>query len=304
MDPTVPRQTLQDLATSLGGGEKMITYANILDLLGFCKEFEEDQVPHSIDNLDNLEQQLDLLPDNSNFSPPISPRSSLLKADNKRHSYDHNDPSRPKTPQKRLMTPVKPQPTSTVTVEEREMIHKLLCSPSGSRVPQSPLQRSLLLRQSQQSEESCYSTSNSTTTRLNNNNSKSSNSSTLKEFSQSTTFSSTFPSSSSSSSSKLSTTRDKPKYGALGYTANQLAEFGYAKHAGRWRGFPYDSYSCCNTSQFVCPKAPKEKKKKVVIPPRTLSANTGTNSQRATSLHSLQSQSKISKSVLQKRNHL
>jgi hypothetical protein len=262
MDPTVPRQTLQDLATALGGGEKMITYANILDLLGFCKEFEEDQVPHSIDNLDNLEQQLNLLPDNSNFSPPISPRSSPLKADNKRHSYDHNDPSRPKTPQKRLMTPVKPQPISTVTVEEREMIQKLLSSPTGSRVPQSPLQRSLLLRQSQQSEESSQFTSKNTI-RLNNN-SKSSSHATLKEFSMSTTFSSTFPSSSSSSSSKLSTTQDKPKYGALGYTANQLAEFGYAKHAGRWRGFPYDSYSCCNTSQFVCPKAPKEKKKKVI----------------------------------------
>jgi hypothetical protein len=301
MDPTVPRQTLQDLATALGGGEKMITYANILDLLGFCKEFEEDQVPHSIDNLDNLEQQLNLLPDNSNFSPPISPRSSLLKADNKRHSYDHNDPSRPKTPQKRLMTPVKPQTISTVTVEEREMIQKLLSSPTGTRVPQSPLQRSLLLRQSQQSEELSHSTGNNTV-RLNNN-SKCSSHATLKEFSESTTFSSTFLSSSTSSSSKLSGNQAKPKYGALGYTANQLAEFGYAKHAGRWRGFPYDSYSCCNTSQFVCPKAPKEKKKRIVSS-KILSTNTGTSNLGTSSFDSLQSKRKISKSVLQKRNRL
>eukprot|EP01033_Poteriospumella_lacustris_P011117 gene11117-7908_t len=47
------------------------------------------------------------------------------------------------------------------------------------------------------------------------------------------------------------------KHGALGYTAQQLVEFGYLKHTGRWRGFPYDSWSCCGTSEVVCPLAPK-----------------------------------------------
>ena len=40
-DPTLSRQFVQDLAASLTGGEKYITYANILDLLGFCQEYRE-----------------------------------------------------------------------------------------------------------------------------------------------------------------------------------------------------------------------------------------------------------------------
>lgn len=51
--------------------------------------------------------------------------------------------------------------------------------------------------------------------------------------------------------------KDSLKYGALGYSAQQLVEFGYLKHTGRWRGFPYDSWSCCNTSEAICPLAPK-----------------------------------------------
>lgn len=40
-DPSLSRQSVQDLASSLTGGEKYITYANILDLLEFCKEYRE-----------------------------------------------------------------------------------------------------------------------------------------------------------------------------------------------------------------------------------------------------------------------
>lgn len=46
-------------------------------------------------------------------------------------------------------------------------------------------------------------------------------------------------------------------HGAVGYSAQQLVEFGYLKHTGRWRGFPYDSWSCCGSSDVVCPLAPK-----------------------------------------------
>ena len=40
-EPSFPRQSVQDLASILTGGEKVITFSNILDLLGFCQEFND-----------------------------------------------------------------------------------------------------------------------------------------------------------------------------------------------------------------------------------------------------------------------
>lgn len=49
--------------------------------------------------------------------------------------------------------------------------------------------------------------------------------------------------------------------GAVGFTPLELAEFGYVKHTGKWRGFPFDSWSCCNTAFYVCPVAQQKLKK-------------------------------------------
>lgn len=48
-------------------------------------------------------------------------------------------------------------------------------------------------------------------------------------------------------------TQDNVPHEAVGLSTSQMVEFGYLKHTGRWRGFPYDSWSCCNTANFVCP---------------------------------------------------
>eukprot|EP01039_Chlorochromonas_danica_P006652 gene6652-7352_t len=48
-------------------------------------------------------------------------------------------------------------------------------------------------------------------------------------------------------------TQENVPHQAVGLSTSQMVEFGYLKHTGRWRGFPYDSWSCCNTANFVCP---------------------------------------------------
>jgi hypothetical protein len=43
----------------------------------------------------------------------------------------------------------------------------------------------------------------------------------------------------------------------VGMVAGEVLALGYAEHAGRWRGFPYDTWSCCDTSELHCPKPDK-----------------------------------------------
>jgi hypothetical protein len=44
---------------------------------------------------------------------------------------------------------------------------------------------------------------------------------------------------------------------AVGLDENELVDAGYANHVGKWRGFPFDSWSCCQTSDKYCPVATK-----------------------------------------------
>lgn len=41
----------------------------------------------------------------------------------------------------------------------------------------------------------------------------------------------------------------------VGLEAPQLLALGYTQHTGRWRGFPYDNWSCCETSALECPNS-------------------------------------------------
>jgi hypothetical protein len=43
--------------------------------------------------------------------------------------------------------------------------------------------------------------------------------------------------------------------GAVGYEADALATAGYSQHVGMWRGYPFDSWTCCGTSDRVCPRS-------------------------------------------------
>jgi hypothetical protein len=43
----------------------------------------------------------------------------------------------------------------------------------------------------------------------------------------------------------------------VGMVAGEVLAMGYAEHTGRWRGFPYDTWSCCDTSELHCPKPDK-----------------------------------------------
>jgi hypothetical protein len=43
----------------------------------------------------------------------------------------------------------------------------------------------------------------------------------------------------------------------VGMVAGEVLALGYAEHTGRWRGFPYDTWSCCDTSELHCPKPDK-----------------------------------------------
>ena len=40
---------------------------------------------------------------------------------------------------------------------------------------------------------------------------------------------------------------------AVGLTDKQINEMGYSNHHGKWRGFPYDSWSCCKSNELHCP---------------------------------------------------
>ncbi|RYH19863.1 hypothetical protein EON65_25420, partial [archaeon] len=42
-----------------------------------------------------------------------------------------------------------------------------------------------------------------------------------------------------------------------GLNSQQLIALGYFRHTGRWRGFPFDSFSCCDTADFTCPNSNK-----------------------------------------------
>lgn len=47
--------------------------------------------------------------------------------------------------------------------------------------------------------------------------------------------------------------------GAAGFTPEQLIQLGYNKHLGRWRGFPFDTWTCCDTNDLLCPNSKKAK---------------------------------------------
>jgi hypothetical protein len=38
----------------------------------------------------------------------------------------------------------------------------------------------------------------------------------------------------------------------VGLSSQQITRLGYSQHTGKWRGFPYDSWSCCNSSGAKC----------------------------------------------------
>jgi hypothetical protein len=38
----------------------------------------------------------------------------------------------------------------------------------------------------------------------------------------------------------------------VGLSSQQITRLGYSQHTGKWRGFPYDSWSCCNSSGAMC----------------------------------------------------
>jgi Ca2+-binding EF-hand superfamily protein len=50
--------------------------------------------------------------------------------------------------------------------------------------------------------------------------------------------------------------------GAVGLNEQQLVNCGYRLHIGRWRGFPYDSWSCCNGTDKICKKVATNEIKK------------------------------------------
>jgi hypothetical protein len=43
----------------------------------------------------------------------------------------------------------------------------------------------------------------------------------------------------------------------VGMVSREVLALGYAEHTGRWRGFPYDTWSCCDTNELHCPKPDK-----------------------------------------------
>ena len=45
----------------------------------------------------------------------------------------------------------------------------------------------------------------------------------------------------------------EPVRRTVGLTPTQLTAMGYSGHAGRWRGHPYDTWSCCDTADLKCP---------------------------------------------------
>jgi len=63
---------------------------------------------------------------------------------------------------------------------------------------------------------------------------------------------------SSSSNSFTSTTATRPvvhytkERKTVGLSSQQITRLGYSQHTGKWRGFPYDSWSCCNSSGAMC----------------------------------------------------
>ena len=45
----------------------------------------------------------------------------------------------------------------------------------------------------------------------------------------------------------------EPVRRTVGLTPTQLSAMGYSGHRGRWRGHPYDTWSCCDTALMKCP---------------------------------------------------
>jgi hypothetical protein len=79
LDPNLSRQTLQDLINALTHGEKMITFANILDLLGYSKDY---QTSSFIKELPKTESLLPGEEDGAPRHPLLSPpgrRKTLSK---------------------------------------------------------------------------------------------------------------------------------------------------------------------------------------------------------------------------------
>jgi hypothetical protein len=289
----------------LSGGEKQVTFAHIMDFLGFCKEFEADTIAASAsmrasqedDGSSTTNTATDYLipeavregevkgesfPSSPDFSSMmLSPKFSRQNAANKllisvpsalsndpsstprstvsfssQHQQQTYHPSAPvaATPKK---SPTKKEPSylSTMSAEEKSEIRRLLSSDANDSsssyhhhqemLSLSPLQKAAALKGK------------------------------------------TLTVSSSVSSSTMSiappppplfipsSSPSKPKFGALGYTADELATLGFSAHNGKWRGFPFDSYSCCNTSFYYCPKASKKKKQNDYLSQSVRSSSSG-----------------------------
>jgi hypothetical protein len=180
----------------------------------------------------------------------LTPRSTVSFSS--QHQQQTYHPSAPVATPKKQSSPVKrePQPSflSTMSPEEKSEIRRLLSSDDNNasnhrqEISLTPLQRAAALKG-----KTFVSASVS-----------SSDSSSMSIAPPPPPL--LIPSSSSNSSSREGSPM-KPTYGALGYSADELAMLGFSSHTGKWRGFPYDSYSCCHTSLYYCPKAPKPSKK-------------------------------------------
>eukprot|EP01034_Spumella_vulgaris_P030909 gene30909-38200_t len=51
----------------------------------------------------------------------------------------------------------------------------------------------------------------------------------------------------------------------VGLSVAEMAAMGYSKHTGKWRGFPFDRFTCCNTNEMICPNATKSRRPVQVI---------------------------------------
>jgi hypothetical protein len=70
VDPNLSRQTLQDLINALTHGEKMITFANILDLLGYSKDYQSSSFIKELPKTEGLLPGEDGAPRHPLLSPP------------------------------------------------------------------------------------------------------------------------------------------------------------------------------------------------------------------------------------------
>lgn len=160
-----------------------------------------------------------------------------------------------------------PAPKPTITDEEREYVKNLLSSSSSSKListPLSPLQKSSMLYKSLSQNNINEGNINPSVSLLSSFNGVVGDQ--KFDFAKSQTLADIgFPVSQSMQSFKLSSksldaNETSVKHGAVGYSAKELTEFGFSSHSGRWRGFPYDSFTCCNTSHFICPNSSKKSK--------------------------------------------